>query len=177
MAKKRAKKQAQSKSASKTRGKSQKTSKAPAKSATARKPVKRRAAPRKEVESSPPKPLVGSIAWRDLTVKNADAVCDFYAKVVGWKVLPIDMGGYSDYCMIPPASEMPEAGVCHKRGVNAGLPSQWLMYVVVADLKRALDQCKKLGGKQLTEIRPQGTSRFAVIKDPAGAVLGLYEIG
>ncbi len=171
MAKKRAKKRAQS--TAKSTGKTKTTSKR----AAARKPAKRRATRRKEVETSPPKPLVGSIAWRDLTVKNADAVCDFYAKVVGWKVLPIDMGGYSDYCMIPPASEMPEAGVCHKRGVNAGLPSQWLMYVVVADLKRALEQCKKLGGKQLTDIRPQGTSRFAVIKDPAGAVLGLYEIG
>jgi predicted enzyme related to lactoylglutathione lyase len=143
----------------------------------ATKRASRRSAASDASPASSPKPLVGSVAWRDLTVKNADAVCAFYSKVVGWKVLPIDMGGYSDYCMIPPASEMPEAGVCHKRGVNADLPSQWLMYVVVADLRSALDQCKKLGGKQLTEIRPQGTSRFAVIKDPAGAMLGLYEIG
>ncbi len=128
-------------------------------------------------EARPPKPLVGTIAWRDLTVKNADAVRDFYAAVVGWKVVPLDMGGYSDYCMVPPATDTPEAGVCHKRGVNADIPSQWMMYVVVADLEASLAQCKRRGGKLVTPIRPQGASRFAVIKDPAGALLGLYEPG
>ena len=137
-------------------------------------PVKRKSA---ASAATPPKPLVGSVAWRDLTVKNADEVRDFYSAVVGWKVVPIDMGGYSDYCMVPPATDTPEAGVCHKRGVNTGIPSQWLMYVIVADLEASLEQCKRRGGKVVTPIRPQGASRFAVIKDPAGAVLGLYETG
>lgn len=143
------------------------------------KTARKKAAKRKAATpaTTPPKPLVGSIAWRDLTVKNADEVRDFYSAVVGWKVLPIDMGGYSDYCMVPPATDAPEAGVCHKRGVNADFPSQWIMYAVVADLEASLEQCKRRGGKQLTPIRPQGASRFAVIKDPAGAVLGLYETG
>jgi uncharacterized protein len=121
------------------------------------------------------KPEVGSIAWRDLTVKDADGVRDFYAKVVGWKVVPVEMGGYSDYCMVPPKGKTPEAGVCHKRGPNAKLPSQWLMYVVVADVVKSLATAKKLGGKALTPILPQGPNRFVVIQDPAGAVIGLYE--
>lgn len=111
-----------------------------------------------------------------LTVTDADELRDFYCSVVGWKVMPVEMGGYSDYCMIPPASETPEVGVCHKRGPNTGVPSQWLMYVVVADLDESLRRCKRLGGKLVVGVRPQGTSRFAVIKDPAGAVIGLYEI-
>ena len=145
------------------------------KSATkARKPAARK---RKSESQGQPKPIVGSIAWRDLTVRNADRVRDFYASVVGWNVVPIEMGGYSDYCMVPPAGDAPEAGVCHKRGPNADLPSQWLMYVVVADLDDALRSCRRLGGKLVAGPRAQGTSRFAVIKDPAGAVIGLYEIG
>ena len=35
---------------------------------------------------SPKKPAVGTIAWRDLTVKDAEKVRDFYAQAVGWKV-------------------------------------------------------------------------------------------
>ncbi|MCC6408604.1 MAG: VOC family protein [Planctomycetes bacterium] len=121
------------------------------------------------------KAAVGTVAWRDLTVKNADAVRDFYAKVVGWKVEALDMGGYSDYCMVPPKGKAPEAGVCHKRGGNAKIPSQWLMYVIVADLDASLRACKKNGGKQLTEVRASGDGTFAVIQDPAGAVLALYQ--
>ncbi len=157
-----------------------KAAKAPAKKRAKSSKTGRKAAPKRKTTSSAarePKPLVGSIAWRDLTVKNADAVRDFYSSVVGWKVMPIDMGGYSDYCMIPPATDTPEAGVCHKRGVNSDIPSQWIMYVVVADLEASLEQCRRRGGKQVTPIRPQGASRFALIKDPAGAVLGLYEPG
>ena len=45
-----------------------------------------------------PKP--GTISWSDLTIPNADAVRDFYSAVAGWKSMPIDMGGYSDYCMM-----------------------------------------------------------------------------
>lgn len=140
-------------------------------------PSKKKSKSKRTSASSSPKPIVGSIAWRDLTVKNADAVRDFYCAVVGWKVMPIEMGGYSDYCMIPPASETPEAGVCHKRGMNSDIPSQWLMYVVVADLDSSLEQCKRRGGKQITQVRPQGSSRFAVIADPSGAMIGLYEVG
>ena len=128
-------------------------------------------------KKQPPRPPVGTIAWRDLTVKNADEVRDFYKKVVGWKVVPIDMGGYSDYCMVPPDGASPEAGVCHKRGPNAKQPSQWMMYVVVADLKKSVKQCLKLGGKQVTEIAPQGDNSFCVIRDPAGAMIGLYQFG
>jgi predicted enzyme related to lactoylglutathione lyase len=123
------------------------------------------------------KPAVGTVAWRDLTVKHAERVRDFYAKVVGWKVEPIDMGGYSDYCMLPPAGKTPEAGICHKRGSNAKLPSRWLMYIVVADLDASLRAVKRLGGKALSDVLAQGNGRMAVIRDPAGAVCALYQEG
>ncbi|MGH9367705.1 MAG: VOC family protein, partial [Thermoanaerobaculia bacterium] len=71
---------------------------------------------------------IGSIGWVDLTVENADAVRDFYRDVTGWTISPVDMGGYSDYCMNEPASGKSVAGVCHARGVNADLPAQWLIY-------------------------------------------------
>lgn len=120
---------------------------------------------------------IGSIGWHDLTVKNAGKVRDFYAKVVGWKTVPIDMGKYEDYCMVPPKSKSAAAGVCHKRGANADMPAQWMMYIVVADLDKALAKAKKLGGKQLTDVRAAGDGLFAVIRDPAGAVCGLYQSG
>jgi len=71
----------------------------------------------------------GSIGWVDLTVRKAEPVRRFYEATVGWRAEPVDMGGSSDYTMSPPGNRGPVAVVCHKRGVNAGLPSVWMIYI------------------------------------------------
>lgn len=120
-------------------------------------------------------PQPGTIVWRDLTVADAEAVRDFYAAVVGWHTEPVDMGGYVDFSMVAPASGETVAGVCHARGSNADLPPQWLMYVTVADLDAALAACAEHGGETAATPRPLAGGRFAVVRDPAGAVLAVYE--
>jgi predicted enzyme related to lactoylglutathione lyase len=120
-------------------------------------------------------PLLGSISWNDLTVPNADAVRDFYVAVAGWTVSPIDMGGYNDYCMIPPGAEVPAAGICHARGVNADLPPQWIAYITVADIAASVAACTAHGGRVIVAPREMGGGMLAVIQDPAGAVAGLYQ--
>jgi len=121
------------------------------------------------------KPRAGSIGWIDLTVPDGKRLRDFYSAVAGWRPAPVDMGGYSDYTMTPPKTKKPVAGVCHKRGVNAGMPSAWMIYIIVPDLSASLKKCRKLGGKVL--IRPKKISGacHAVIEDPAGAVCALYQ--
>jgi predicted enzyme related to lactoylglutathione lyase len=42
-------------------------------------------------------PSVGSIAWRDLTVPDAEGVKEFYSAVVGWNASAVEMDGYSDF--------------------------------------------------------------------------------
>lgn len=119
---------------------------------------------------------VGSIGWVDLTVADAARVRDFYKSVVGWTSAAVDMGGYDDWTMLTPSTGEAIAGVCHARGVNAGLPAQWLVYVTVADLDRSLARCAELGGAVIMEPRDMGGhGRVAVIRDPAGAVLALRE--
>ena len=121
------------------------------------------------------KPKVGDITWRDLTVKNAVKVRDFYAAVAGWKFTGLDMGGYEDFCMNRPGDGETVAGICHARGENIGLPAQWLTYINVADLKRSLAGCGKNGGKVIYPTRSMGGGKMAVIRDPAGAVAALFE--
>lgn len=127
--------------------------------------------------SDVPKPPIGSIGWCDLTVPGADNVRDFYRDVVGWTATPLDMGGYSDYVMNLPGSEAPATGVCWARGANAGLPPVWLVYFVVASLDKSVAQVRSRGGAVLREPAPSGGGRFAVVRDPAGAVCALYENG
>lgn len=118
----------------------------------------------------------GSIGWIDLTCENADQIRDFYSAVVGWDHAPVEMGDYDDYCMMTKDSDVPLTGICHKRGVNADLPGQWIIYITVADLAKSLKKCIALGGEALTEPRyTEGQGGYCVIQDPAGAVFALFQ--
>lgn len=116
---------------------------------------------------------VGRIEWMDLTVEDASQVQKFYTSVVGWSSSEVDMGSYSDFNINLPGTENTIAGVCHARGGNANMPSQWLMYVRVESVAASAKQCTELGGKVLDGPRRMGGSNFCVIQDPAGAVLAL----
>ena len=121
-------------------------------------------------------PKVGTIGWVDLTVPDAVRVRDFYTGVVGWATDPVDMGGYEDYCMVPPEGGAPAAGVCHARGSNEGLPPVWLVYLTVADLDASARKVDELGGEILVAAKiMRRYGRYCVIKDPAGAVAASYE--
>lgn len=118
---------------------------------------------------------IGKIIWQDLTVENAEQVRDFYSEVVGWKFSEHPMKEYSDYNMENPTDGEVVAGICHKRGGNKNLPSQWLNYVAVENVEAAIEKCKSLGGTIIEGPKDVGKSKFVVIQDPAGAYLALWQ--
>lgn len=126
------------------------------------------------MSDTPQPPKLGTIGWTDLTVPDATRVAEFYRQVAGWGVQPLSMGEYDDYVMT--AGDTGVAGVCHARGANEGLPAQWLIYVSVADLEASLAHTRELGGEVVVGPRDLGAyGTMAVIRDPAGAVLGLIQ--
>jgi len=118
-------------------------------------------------------PPPGSIAWQDLTVPNASEIRDFYCQVVGWTFTDHDMGDYADYNINLSDGGQTVAGICHARGSNAGIPPQWLVYIVVDDVGQSAQKCVELGGKLIDGPREMGGQSFCVIQDPAGAVAAL----
>ncbi|MFT4816327.1 MAG: putative enzyme related to lactoylglutathione lyase [Pseudohongiellaceae bacterium] len=116
---------------------------------------------------------IGRIEWMDLTVNDASHIRNFYTSVVGWSSSEVDMGSYSDFNINLPGTQDTIAGVCHARGSNQNIPSQWLIYVRVESVADSAEKCKKLGGEVLDGPRRMGGSNFCVIKDPAGAVMAL----
>jgi predicted enzyme related to lactoylglutathione lyase len=124
-------------------------------------------------DSQTPEP--GSIVWMDLTVPDAAAIKDFYSAVTGWTAAPHDMGEYHDFDIRLPGSGKPVTGICYARGPNPNLPAQWLIYIAVEDVDASIARCTALGGKVLDGPRLMGTSRYCVIRDPAGAVAALFQ--
>jgi len=117
----------------------------------------------------------GKIGWIDITVDDAGGLRDFYARVVGWEPADVSMGEYSDFNMTLPAGGEAVAGICHARGSNAELPSQWLIYIVVEDAAESAKICTANGGKVLVAPKTMGGGIVCVIEDPSGAVAALYQ--
>jgi uncharacterized protein len=120
---------------------------------------------------------VGRISWLDLTITDASATRDFYRQVVGWSVqnVGVEDGGepYADYNMLGEDGS-PVAGVCHARGVNAGLPPVWMIYLPVGDLADSLRRVQEEGGKVVKAMRGKDDEYvYAAIQDPVGAHLAL----
>ena len=118
---------------------------------------------------------IGQVGWIDMTTDDAPGVRDFYKAVVGWTTDDVDMGGYSDYVMKPPASGDGVAGVCHAKGSNADLPQGWLIYIIVENVEQSAAACVEHGGKVLVEPRGLAGGSFCVIEDPGGSVAALYQ--
>lgn len=115
----------------------------------------------------PERPGVGEFCWETVSAKDPEAAKAFYGKVLGWAVKP-GPGGVDCFAAgevmvadIQPATQMP--------------PS-WLTYVVVAKLADSVARVEKLGGKVLVpHVAVPEVGNIAVIADPTGAVLGLFE--
>jgi uncharacterized protein len=123
-----------------------------------------------------PSPEIGTLVWTDLTVADAESIRDFYSAVIGWSYGAVEMKGYNDYQMNNPGTGDAVAGICHARGVNTGLPAQWLLYFRVADIEESIAQCVQHGGTLQVPPKAMGAyGRFCVIQDPAGAVVALIQ--
>ena len=102
---------------------------------------------------------MGRIFWLDLTVANASAARDFYREGVGWTVEDVDDGGrWRALLRLQHArrGRTVLAGICHARGLNAGLPPTWMIYLPVGDLTESLRRVKDEGGEVLRMMKGPG---------------------
>lgn len=123
---------------------------------------------------------VGRIYWLDLTVPDASRTRDFYRQVVQWSVQDVEMkdgdARYADYNMLSEDGR-PSAGICHARGVNAGLPPVWMIYLPVGDLAESIRRVEEEGGTVLKTMRDgDGKYVYAAIKDLVGACFALVQV-
>lgn len=119
----------------------------------------------------------GQFFWSDLTTENASSIRDFYQQVAGWTVEEIPMkhaaDSYEDYVM-KDAENIPTGGICHLRGVNKGIPNQWILYINVDNVDESIQKALELGGTLIHENRnKEGKLNYVIFQDPSGACFGL----
>jgi hypothetical protein len=127
-------------------------------------------------EIMPPEPH-GFFCWRELQTTDVAVSERFHREIFGWRVTREDMGDLGPYWMFS-RGEKAEAGMMPmpEEVQRAGVPSHWLCYVAVDDLAAAVARASQMGAEvhcEPTPIPQMGT--FAVIADPFGAVLALWQ--
>jgi hypothetical protein len=122
--------------------------------------------------------VLGQFLWHELLTADPAAGAGFYSKVLGWSAQPWE--GAEDYTMLAHAN-VPIGGarVIGKDALASKAGPNWLTYVGVPDIEAALAAVKDKGGQVIHPVTAVGSDggRYAVITDPQGAVIGVYEPG
>jgi predicted enzyme related to lactoylglutathione lyase len=119
----------------------------------------------------------GLFGWVDLATTDVEAARAFYAGLFGWtsQDLPTPMG--PAYTMFAKDGKL-VAGMSPQQPAlaAAGVPSLWSSYVLVEDVDAVLGTVEPSGGAVVMpamDVMEQG--RMAMVGDPSGAVVGLWQ--
>ncbi|MCB9578267.1 MAG: VOC family protein [Polyangiaceae bacterium] len=124
-------------------------------------------------DGAPPDNLgPGMFCWETAMTKDVKKAKDFYGKVLGWTTEQ----GPGDVAVFARAAGSETRQVADIQQAKAPMPAFWLTYVVVEKLEAARERAEKLGGKILEKnIEVPGVGNIALLRDPAGAMLGLFQ--
>jgi predicted enzyme related to lactoylglutathione lyase len=112
----------------------------------------------------------GTFSWAELATGDADAAKSFYTTLFGWEYddQPIPDGGV--YSLAKRDGKQVAALFASDE------PPHWNCYVTVASVDETAARAAELGGSKLAEpFDVLDAGRMAVIADPAGAALCLWE--
>jgi predicted enzyme related to lactoylglutathione lyase len=115
----------------------------------------------------------GTFSWSELVTSDADAAKAFYSALFGWE--------YDDM----PVPDSPPYSMAKRDGQTVAAlypsgdqPPHWNCYVTVESADEAAAKAKALGANVLAEpFDVMDAGRMAVIADPTGAVLNLWQAG
>ena len=109
----------------------------------------------------------------ELNTTGVATAKDFYRQLFDWNLTDVEMGPSGTYTMID-VGDGTGGGLL--RNPEPGMPSFWLAYVLVDDIKAATEKAKSLGGKVFKDsIEVPDMGWLSIITDPTGATFGLWQ--
>lgn len=110
----------------------------------------------------------------ELQTKDLQKAKEFYARLFDWKLDDIPVpGGTGSYTMIDVGGG---TGGGMFSNAEADMPSHWLAYVGVDDVRVMTAKARELGAKICLEVTDVGSfGSMSIIVDPTGAELALWQ--
>jgi predicted enzyme related to lactoylglutathione lyase len=112
--------------------------------------------------------MANKVMWFEVLGKDGKKLKSFYSELFGWSYK--DAPGM-EYWMTDPEATGIGGGV----GAIPGGATWTTFYVGVEDVERALEQAKRLGGKELMPVTKLPDVTIAVFADPEGHPIGLAQ--
>lgn len=121
----------------------------------------------------------GTPSWVDLATPDPGAAKEFYGGLFGWDFTDEPVDGGSVYTMCTLGSR-PVAGMMMQTPElrDQGMPPMWTSYVSVADVDATVGAVAGAGGSvMMPPMDVMDAGRMAVIADPTGAAIAVWEKG
>lgn len=115
----------------------------------------------------------GTFSWADCSSTDPAKSKAFYTKLMGWEAEDIPISDDMFYSMLK-HDGLNAAGLGPT--MAEGMPSVWTNYVNVDDVDAIVAKSTELGGTTIVEpMDVFDSGRIAMIQDPTGAVVGLWQ--
>jgi hypothetical protein len=119
--------------------------------------------------------LQGTPNWVDLGSPDPSASKAFYGALFGWEV--VDTGPETGHYGMCTLGGLRVAGIGPQTGGGDG-PASWLTYLAVDDVEKTAGAATAHGATIVAPPMPVGEAgKMAVLQDPAGVSLGLWQAG
>lgn len=118
---------------------------------------------------------LGAPCWIDLSTTDVAGSREFYARLLGWTAEEPseEFGGYWMFTR----DGVPVAGGMASRP-GEGVPDVWTVYLATDDAAKTIEAVTAHGGQVHVPAMPiAGLGTMAVVADPGGAAVGLWEPG
>jgi uncharacterized protein len=118
---------------------------------------------------------VGAPCWVELFTADMDRARSFYGELFGWtsESAGPDYGGYVNFSK----DGVRVAGAMTNDGAT-GQPDQWSVYLAVEDAAATVDAAQAAGGGVIAPAMDvMALGRMAVVTDPGGAAIGIWQPG
>ena len=125
-------------------------------------------------DSTDDEPRPGDWNWFELFAQRPQATAAFYHDIVGYDLTPDARTERKDDFLLS-SGGLARAGVAPLPDREDAKPG-WLGVVRVASIDEAVARATRLGGEVIVAPRPAAyESRFAIVADPTGGIVGLVE--
>jgi len=109
----------------------------------------------------------------ELHTNDVKRAREFYSKLFDWKLQDMPMPGGGTYTMIEVGSG---TGGGMMTNQAPGVPSRWMAYVGVDDVRASTKKAKDLGAKVVQDVMEVGDiGTMSVITDPTGATVAMWQ--